>query len=250
MQNNIDWHYHISGRNIVNDVINLNKYIDNNSMEYVYVMSTYFPKKESGVSNYNLYYHLKNIDKTKLYLSLDFDNYFYMSLNEIENILKENRNKIIGIKIYSGYQKIDFNSDKMKIILEIVKNNKLYLMFHTGFLNNEKDIFNPLELEHLIKENQDINIILAHLANPLYKELIYLMNNYKNVYTDISGLISKEEHIENALTHINYIKNGLNDKNFKNILFGTDYPIQNFKETNLFMNKINIIRNNDGIKYK
>ena len=78
------------------------------------------------------------MDKVKLYLSLEFDNYFYMSLNEIESILLEDRQKIIGIKLYTGYQKINFTSKKFKEVMEIAKRNNIYVMLHTGYLKGNQ----------------------------------------------------------------------------------------------------------------
>ncbi len=103
----IDWHYHLTGRNVKEDIQNLQKYTQ--SMQEVYVMASYFPENGSGLSNYNLYYHLKEMKKVKLYLSLDFEHYFFQGYNEMVNIIKESPEKIIGIKIYTGYQNIQYD---------------------------------------------------------------------------------------------------------------------------------------------
>lgn len=225
MDRKIDWHYHLSGRNIKEDVLNLKKYTD--TMDQVYVMASYFPEKGSGLSNYNLYYHLKEVEKVKLYLSLDFEHYFYQGLNEINSIISESPEKIIGIKIYTGYQNIKFD-ERFDLILDIAKKNNLYVMFHTGYLNESDNVYNPINLDFIIRKNKDIKFILAHLGNPYLEITTKLINKYDNVFTDISGLTDNSDDVEDTLK---YVREFAKKVNKEKILFGTDYPVQNYKDT-------------------
>jgi len=227
MNTKIDWHYHISGRNIKEDILTLNNYLKD--MNEVYVMASYFPLTKSGVSNYNLYYHLKNVKKVKLYLSLDFEYYFYQGYNEIVSLLKEDRNKFIGIKIYTGYQNIDFKSKEFKMVLNLANKYNLYVMFHAGYLKGNKSAFNPIILEDIIYNNSNIKFIVAHLANPYSSELISLLNKYSNIYSDISGLVDKKDEISETKAYVQFIYKNVKDKN--KFLFGTDYPIQDYETT-------------------
>jgi hypothetical protein len=236
MNTKIDWHYHLSGRNIKEDIVTLKNYIHNENMEQVYIMATYFPENGSGVSNYNLYHHIKDIPEVKMYLSLDFNSYYFMHLNEIESILEESRDKVIGIKIYSGYQDIEYyGNDKFNKILEIARKHNLYIMFHTGYLKGNKEKFKPMELEYLFLHNPDINFILAHLSNPFISECIYLLSNHSNLYTDISGLIDRKVEIADTTKLVYKVAEQI-DKD--KILFGTDYPMQNYKTTLIFSDEV------------
>jgi len=234
MNTKIDWHYHLSGRNVKKDVLNLTEYL--RTMDEVYVMASYFPENGSGLSNYNLYYHLKDIEKTKLYLSLDFEHYFFQGFNEMVSILEEDPSKIIGIKIYTGYQNIDFSKDvnnkfsnELEMVLELARKYNLYIMFHTGYLKGNKEMFNPKDIEDVININSDINFILAHLSNPYDLELIQLLNMYDNLYTDISGLVDKRKEIADTIKYVQNIYKKVDDKS--KFLFGTDYPMQNHETT-------------------
>jgi len=235
MNTKIDWHYHLSGRNIKQDSIELEKYIKDKNMDNVYVMATYFPENGSGVSNFNVYHHIKNIKKTKMYISLDFENYYFMGINEIETMLSDNiiKEKIIGIKIYTGYQNIDLNSDKFNKIMQIAENNNLYVMFHTGYLKGNKTNFNPISLDEVISKYFNITFIIAHLGNPFINESIYLLNKHENLYTDISGLVDKRVEINDTMKRVEKLYNGIGKIDNK-ILFGTDFPMQDYDTTLIF----------------
>ena len=226
MNTKIDWHYHISGREIHQDLLNLHDYL--NDMDEVYIMASYFPTTNSGISNYNLYHHLRKVEKVKLYLSLDFEHYFYQGYNEMVSLLIENRNKFIGIKIYTGYQNIDFESDQFKMVMELAKKYDLCVMFHTGYLNHSKELFDPMYLDKVIRENKNIKFILAHLGNPYLDKTAELINRYDNVYTDISGLIDSKKDIDIA---ISYVKRICSKIKKEKVLFGTDYPVQSYERT-------------------
>ena len=234
MNRKIDWHYHLSGRNVKLDVIALEDYTL--TMDEVYVMASYFPENRSGLSNYNLYYHLKDIEKTKLYLSLDFEHYFYQGYNEMVSILEESPDKIIGIKIYTGYQDInllmDMNdkfSEELEMVLELAKKYNLYIMFHTGYLKGNKEMFNPKDIEDIVRENSDIKFIFAHMSNPFDLELIQMLNRYDNLYTDISGLVDRKKEISETKKYVKKIYDNVEDK--EKFLFGTDYPMQDYETT-------------------
>lgn len=224
----IDWHYHLSGRNVKEDIQNLQKYTQ--SMQEVYVMASYFPKNGSGLSNYNLYYHLKEMKKVKLYLSLDFEHYFFQGYNEMVNIIKESPEKIIGIKIYTGYQNIQYD-EKFEMVLDLARQNDLYIMFHTGYLKGNQEVFCPMQLSNVIGKNTDIKFILAHLGNPHIEETIELLNKHEHLYTDISGLVDKQIEIQQTVKNVKKLADRVDHKK---VLFGTDYPMQDYKTTKIF----------------
>jgi predicted TIM-barrel fold metal-dependent hydrolase len=221
----IDHHYHLSNKNLQEDIIDMKKNIKKYNIKKIITMATYFPKRKSGLSNYRLFKHIEKIPEVFMLASLDFEHYYYQHINELLELMTEE--KVIGLKIYSGYQKIDFKSKEFKDIIEIGKNK--IIMFHTGYCHIMKYSFNPMELEEILKEYKDTKFILAHLSNPFSNEIIYLLNTYQNVYTDVSGLIETERDINNASEYLNKIIEKIKDKN--KILFGTDFPVQNYEDS-------------------
>jgi len=214
----IDHHYHLTNRNFEKDLITLQENMDMYNIDKVITLASYFPRKGSGLSNYRLFHGIQNIDNVYMLTSLDFEYYFYQHLNEVEALLKEN--KVLGIKIYTGYQNIKI--DKLEKVLDLAKGK--IVMFHTGFCHKqEQETFNPALLVNVIEKYPEITFILSHLGNPHLIEMSDLINRYKNVYTDMSGLMDKEEDWERAKEAIDFIVK-FGDK--KKILFGSDFPVQ------------------------
>lgn len=238
MKKIFDYHYHLTNSNLDNDILVMKNHISKYDLEGVLTLASYFPLKKSGLSNYRLFHNIQKIDKVYMLASLDFQSYYYQHLNEIKSLLKER--KVLGVKIYTGYQHIDLNSKEFEEVLSLC--NSKILMFHTGYCHKgQSEAFNPIALESKIKKYKEINFILSHLGNPFVEDVTYLINTYDNVFTDVSGLIEKVQDKQRAKKCINYIiENGENSK----ILFGTDYPIQDFETTFELVGKNEFIYNN------
>ena len=95
------------------------------------------------------------------------------------------------------------------------------------------------------KDSPDIphnQVLAAHLANPYFKELQEVMRVCPNVYTDISGQFlsgTKEDTLECRAKIIEEIKKFLEiDKT--RVLFGTDFPIQSYKDTLEFVEALGL----------
>lgn len=214
------------------------------------VLATYFPHKSSGISNYRL---LNWIDrqnfrsdvnddnsnsKFSMFGSLDFEHYFYQGFNELEELAIDNRIK--GIKIYTCYQEIDFESKKFEMILDLARKEKLPLMFHIGYSYSSMRKYGkvsvaktvqPHDLTKTIKENPDLMFILSHLAKPFLSELIEVVNDNDNVYSDMSGLIDSYFEQEEIPHSVEMIKKYLGECGSDRLLFGTDFPVQTHKDS-------------------
>lgn len=236
----IDYHYHLSGRNLAEDKEILLKNIEKYELRKVITLAAYFPSRGSGLSNYRLLKHVEDIPEAYMLASLDFNQYTYLYLNELYELEKEK--KVLGLKIYTGYQEIDFKSCLFFEALNIF--SEKMVMFHGGFCHREKKAFNPIELEDTIKAFKDTKIVISHMGNPFYKEMVYLLNTYDNVFTDVSGLMDKEDDIPRALECIDYVFNHADNRK---ILFGTDFPIQTYDDTFFLLKDKKITENRLGI---
>lgn len=236
----IDYHYHLSGRFLEKDKELLKENIKKYALNKVLTLATYFPNKNSGLSNYRLLKAITDIPEAYMLASLDFNSYLYMFLNELEELIKEE--KVLGLKIYTGYQKIDLNSDIFKNVISLFSDK--VIMFHSGFCHKEGRDFNPIELEETILSFPNTKFIISHLGNPYYKEIVYLLNKYNNVYSDVSGLMDKESDIPRALECLNYVFENVDSSK---ILFGTDFPLQNYEDTFSLLKNRDIFKNRIGI---
>jgi predicted TIM-barrel fold metal-dependent hydrolase len=232
----IDIHCHVTSKYLRNDLIDLEEKAKKYDLKYIFLMSTYFPSKGSGVSNYRLYSNIKDNNLFKMYLSLDFS-YFWMAYNEMTEILNDNRNKVSGIKIYTGYQEIDLDSSQMLLLLKLAEKYDLPVVFHTGYLTSEdvNTSFDPMRLLNLFHDHPHINFIIAHLGNPYLKQMLKLLQ-ISNVYADISGLMEySEEFNENDRKYFMKLFNKIGSAKF---LYGTDYPVQTHEQTKELLKEV------------
>lgn len=210
-------------------------------IEKTVLLATYFPHKHSGISNFRML-HWANAHPGKFFVlgSLDFENYFYQGINELEELAKNSLIK--GIKIYTTYQHIDFPSTKIDLIAEIAKKYSLPLMFHGGesYSSLRKtgkpvvaNLVMPSQLEYLAKEGN--KIILSHLCSPYFDELIKVAKRNENVYSDVSGLIDSRYDRHEIPETIEQIKKFLYECGPEKLFFGTDFPIQTHEDSIYFV---------------
>lgn len=126
-----------------------------------------------------------------------------------------------GIKIHpAGQYWEENNSNHLKALHQIFSwadDNKRYVLIHCGPKNYDL----PTRFEQFFKEYKNAKIILAH-SNPVF-ETAQMVNKYDNVFCD-TACINKES--------FEQLKKEINDT--KKILFGSDFPINNYWNKLLF----------------
>jgi predicted TIM-barrel fold metal-dependent hydrolase len=244
----IDIHCHTTNRK-VKDTIPKSAFLDeivkemkHNDIEKTVVLATYFPHRQSGVSNFRLYNWIRDKPEFNMFGSLDFEHYFYQGLNELEELAGMNALK--GIKIYTCYQKVDVKSKKFKEIISIARKNSIPLMLHSGYSYTAKRVHNqvsfekpvtPFDIEYAIKANRDVNFIISHLAAPFLDQLVQVARRNSNVYSDMSGLIDSKFGKDGIPQSIDEIKRFLGECGPARLLFGTDFPVQTHKDAIYFV---------------
>lgn len=220
------------------------------------LMATYFPLKKSGLHNEELWQRIEAHKELKMFGSLDVTTSIMPQLRELAGLAYEG--KIIGIKLYPGYQEFSPSEKKMFDIYELARDFCLPVMFHSGELHPccpEAEIksgklrcgMTACRLErlgHLSQPNQaiiavekypNVNFIFSHLSNPYFAELRKLMSDYGNVFTDISGqYVSGTE--EDTPEYHKVITDELQQflqlpQGGKRVMFATDFPIQSHQST-------------------
>jgi len=201
------------------------------------LLASYFPHKQSGISNYRLAHWINNDSRFALFGSLDFEHYFYQGFNELEELAAEGTLK--GIKIYTCYQNIELQSEKMKKVGTLAQTYSLPLMFHSGYSYSSMRTtgkptittsITPLDIEP-IAQSYNINVIISHLSKPFFSELINVLNRNQNIYTDTSGLIDSKYDRDEILLATNEIKKVLTNCGPEKVLFGTDFPVQTHEDS-------------------
>ncbi|MFA5084627.1 MAG: hypothetical protein WC475_04620, partial [Candidatus Paceibacterota bacterium] len=107
----IDFHCHTTNRMLESGDATIGailKKMEKFEIEKSVLLATYFPHKGSGISNFRLLDWIGGRKELCLFGSLDFKNYFYQGLNELNELAE--RGDLKGIKIYTCYQDIDLKS--------------------------------------------------------------------------------------------------------------------------------------------
>ena len=122
-----------------------------------------------------------------------------VDLDDIENELAKIKNdiskypRILGIKIYLGYQKYYANDTKIHKVVDFANKNNLAITFHCGEIYDDdgNSSYSPYSdakyIEELAIKYPNVNFVASHINWPKFEDLFYLCNKYSNVYTCFSG---------------------------------------------------------------
>ena len=197
-------------------------------IEATVVLASYYPAHGKGISNFRLLHWIREKPRFLLFGSLDFQYFFPSGYKELVE-LAEGR-YLRGIKIYSGYQKIDFCSEKVSKVLELAEAHRLPVMFHGGFIQGkETDLdfaFSPGHLSTLLDRFPEVSFVVSHLAWPHVDLLIELVKKHPNLQADMSGMLDSFKTPSTFSDCAAGIRKYLDACGPKRLLFGTDFPIQ------------------------
>lgn len=205
------------------------------------LLATYFPFKGTGISNYRLLSWINEREEFLLFGSLDFQNYFYQGLNELEELGKLRfPRSLAGIKVYTSYQNINLHSNEMNRLARLATDLSVPLMFHAGYSYSSMKTIGKMSytqvvkasnLEHIARNYPELPIIISHLSKPFLKDLIKVVKRNDNVYSDMSGLIDSYSDHNEIPKCIDDIKQYLNECGPERLLFGTDFPVQTHSDS-------------------
>lgn len=259
----IDLHAHTSEKEmrglhtIGANICDLEKMSLKYGISKIILMATYFPFKRTGLSNSILLERIKDNSLFSIFGSLEAGNYFNEGLVELSQLAEEE--KIVGIKLYPGYQNFDPSETKMFSLYQLALDHNLPVMFHGGSahgccpkdkkgqrilkcgyehcqLDDLKDFTHPNRLRKMLRFFPNLKVVVSHLSNPYFKELRYLMNDFGNVFTDISGIFvsgSPEVTVDYKKNVSEEIFNFLSfvSSSTDRIAFATDFPVQSYRDT-------------------
>ncbi len=145
--------------------------------------------------------------------------------------------KIVGVKLYPGYQNFYPNNEKLFPLYEYCQSNNYPVVFHTGLLEigypGLLKQTQPLEIDEVAYRYPQLKIVLAHLGNPWLIDCAAVMYKNPNVYADFSALTPEgvnfsEEDSEDMYNSLMEVRTFLGS--FEKCLFGTDWPLYSQKD--------------------
>lgn len=195
------------------------------------LLATYFPKKGTGVSNFRMRYWMDLVHQDRrlnnpfiMFGSLDFEHYFKQGFNELEELAE--RKLIKGVKIYAGYQNLDLLKLET-LILPLCVQHDFPIMFHTGDCTGMNGVYADVEeFDPLVEKFPNVPFLYSHLCNPNLQKVTDRVTRYKNVYTDMSGLIHSVHDRHELPLAIENVRRFYDTCGIDRLMFGTDFPVQ------------------------
>lgn len=101
--------------------------------------------------------------------------------------------KIVGLKIYTSYQRGHADDESLFPVYEFAAKHKLAVTFHTGLCSLVLPTDNDLEgssaphIAAAAERYPEISFIAAHMDDPHFDRCMDLVAQHPNLFTDISG---------------------------------------------------------------
>jgi len=153
------------------------------------------------------------------------------------------KGKIKGIKIFPGHDPIYPTDQRLIDVYRLCVKRNCPIVVHTGWNSNNPEAAkynDPKYIIKIAKRFSKLKIVIAHYFWPRVEYCYKITRGFKNIYFDTSALADKEV-IEK--TGFNIIKRVLEQSmkdNPESILFGTDYPMSDFKKHINLINSLEI----------
>lgn len=246
----IDIHCHTTKRLLPNaaqadaSIQAISALMERHDISHTVLLATYFPAHGSGISNFRLRHWIGGQAHFSMFGSLDFEHYFFQGLNELQELAE--LGGIKGIKLYTAYQRIDFESDKFGRLLELARTYHLPCMFHGGISYDAwkrlplpevlalsaadsqaiESFKTPGDFAALAERFPEVTFIVSHLCKPFFGPMMAVLQRYANVFTDMSGIFDSRTDEAFRPHCVEIVKRFVGEAGPGKMLFGTDFPVQ------------------------
>ena len=147
--------------------------------------------------------------------------------SEAREILEQGISEIgvKGIKLYPPLHYFHAYEDRVRPIYEIAQENDLLVTFHFGVsVGSTADMrfMNPSDLSPVALEFPKVKFALAHFGTGYFRELLFLMYHYKNIYAETSSSNVWMKYLPYELTLQDVFGKVIEVAGVDHIIFGTD----------------------------
>lgn len=166
-------------------------------------------------------------------------------LPKLEEWLREK--KIVGVKLYLGYQHFYPNEERCKPIYALCEKYGVPVVFHTGdTVSYEKaakvKYAHPLAIDDVAVDFPGVRFVIAHMGNPWLMDCTEVIYKNENVYTDLSGLVEDAASLKSPYGKL--MKQRIQDMiayaSPRKLIYGTDWPLAPMKDYIKFVKSLGI----------
>ena len=167
--------------------------------------------------------------------------------------------KTVGIKLYTGYQHFYPDDGRCYPVYELCQKYNAPIIFHSGdTLGGVEEkpkikYSQPIHIDDIAVEFPNLKIIIAHMGNPWLIDCAEVLYKNKNVYADISGLVTPEENFKSPSGRLlkRRIQELIDYSSPKKLLYGTDWPLSPMKDYLQFVKSLGLGEKDlDRVLYK
>ena len=171
-----------------------------------------------------------------------------VSASYLEKIRKRiSEGKIIGIKLYPGYEPFYPHDPKYKNVYNICEEFDIPVMFHSGDVMEKGYLryAQPLHVDEVASARPNLKIIICHMGNPWTLDTAAVTFKNENVYADMAGLFYQR--LDNGMKL--FLENKIEEfvrwnARGEKLIFGSDWPICDVGDT------IKLINDNPDLSNK
>jgi len=143
-----------------------------------------------------------------------------------------------GLKLGPIYQVFDPTNTDYYPLYAKAEELEMPIMWHQGtsyVSEGPLEWSNPVMLDSVARSFPDLKMIIAHLGHPWFPEMACVIRKHRNMYTDISALVTRPWQFYQAMACA--MEYGVTHK----IFFGTDFPFFDCNGTAAALRNINAV---------
>lgn len=127
-----------------------------------------------------------------------------------------------GVKLAPPYQNFHPHSDLAWAVYRQAAELDAVMIFHQGAVSHSRGVLEyaqPVLLDRVAREFPHLRIVIAHMGQPWWHEVVPLLRKHPNMYADLSARCTRPFQLKQIL--LAALDYGVQDK----LLFGSDFPV-------------------------
>jgi hypothetical protein len=188
--------------------------------------------------------------------SIDVLDHSQDDIDELDGLMAKRR--IIGIKLYPGYQHFFPYDPVCEPIYKLCLKHDVPVIFHSGDTLSTGETAakvryaHPLAIDDVAADHPDLKIVIAHMGNPWFLDCAEVLYKNNNVYADLSGLVVRTP-LDSPYGRL--LRAKINElivfSSPRKLLYGTDWPLGEMKPYLKFVKSLGLGKTDlDYVMYK